>query len=210
MNPTLETYDYLIARSGIVGRQILNLARGMLAGNGAAVQQAHGLAGFWQKQIRHNRLIIIRGFSNLVITFYTYYIGGSLTRRDQQTFARLKGLNGKAYRLTLYNALFCGLPTAAGYFLLGEGFGLLRGVHSLADLPSLIAQHTSLALGLLSLTVDIFRMIDSFFNRRCWAPLGIFPMIINLPTYLKQIATYLRSVTPNTSLFLSKAQTKKS
>ena len=85
MNPTLETYDYLIARSGIVGRQILKLARGMLAGNGAAAQQAHGLAGFWQKQIRHNRLIIIRGFSYLVITFYTYYIGGSLTRRDQQT-----------------------------------------------------------------------------------------------------------------------------
>jgi hypothetical protein len=210
MNQTLETYDYLIARSGIVGRQILKLARGMLAGNGVAADQTRGLAGFWQKKIRHNRLIIIRGFSHLVITFYAYYIGGSLTRRDQQTFARLSGMNGNAYKLTLYNAVFCGIPCAVGYFLLGEGFGLLRGVHSLAEIPSLIAQHTSLALGLLSLAVDIFRMIDSFFNRRCWAPLGIFPMIINLPTYLKQIAAYIRSGTPNTSIFLSKAQSKES
>ena len=204
-----QTYDYLIAHSGIIGRQILKLAKGMLANNGAQKQKKQGLAGFWQQKIRHSRRTVVRVFSRLVIIFYTYYIGGSLTRHDQQTLARLKGLNGKAYRLTLYNALFCGLPTAAGYFLLGEGFGLLRGVHSLAELPSLIAQHTSLALGLLSLTVDIFRMIDSFFNRRCWAPLGIFPMIINLPTYLKQIVTYIRSVNPNTSLFLSKAQTKK-
>ena len=210
MNQTLETYDYLIARSGIVGRQILKLARGMLAGNGVAALQTGGLAGFWQEQVRHNRLIIIRGFSRLVITFYTYYIGGSLTRHDQQTFGRLNGMNGRSYRLTLFNALFCGLPCAAGYFLLGEGFGLLKGIHSLAEIPSLIAQHTSLAIGLLSLTVDLFRMVDSFWNRRCWAPFGVLPTIINLPTYLKRIVTYVRSGTQNTSSFISKAQTKKS
>lgn len=210
MNQTLESYDYLIARSGIVGRQILKLARGMLAGNGIAAEKKHGLAGFWQQQIRHNRLMIIRGFSCLVITFYTYYIGGSLTRRDQQTFARLNGMNGNAYKLTLYNAIFCGIPCAVGYFLLGEGFGLLKGIHSLAELPSLIAQHTSLALGLLSLAVDIFRMVDSFWNRRSWAPLGVFPLIINLPTYIKQILIYMRSVTQNSILPLSKAQIKKS
>jgi hypothetical protein len=151
------------------------------------------LTGFWQQQIRHNRLLIIRALSGFMIAFYTYYIGGSLTRRDQQTFAKLNGMDGNAYRLTLYNAFFCGIPSAMGYFLLGEGFSLLKGIHSLAELPSLIAQRTSLAMGLLSLAVDIFRIIDSAWHRRCWAPLGMFPLIINLPTYLKLIWTRIAS-----------------
>lgn len=187
MNSTEKSVDYLISRSGIVGRQILKLARWMLIENGEPEKQSLGLSGFWQQQIRHNRLLVIRALSGFMVAFYTYYIGGSLTRSDQQTFARLNGMDGNAYRLTLYNALFCGIPSAMGYFLLGEGFSLLKGIHSLAELPALIAQRTSLAMGLLSLAVDIFRMIDSAWHRRCWAPLGMFPLIINLPTYLKLI-----------------------
>ena len=165
----------------------------MLLNNGAPGKQSQGLTGFWQNQIRHNRLLIIRALSVFMIAFYTYYIGGSLTRSDQQTFAKLYGMDGNAYRLTLYNALFCGIPSAMGYFLLGEGFSLLKDIHSLAELPSLIAQRTSLFMGLLSLAVDIFRMIDSAWHRRCWAPLGVFPIIINLPTYLKLIWTRIAS-----------------
>jgi hypothetical protein len=203
-----QTYDYLIAHSGIIGRQILRLAKGMLADNGAPLKEKKGLAGFWQQKVRHSRRMVVRLFSLLVITFYTYYIGGSLTRQDQQTFARLKGLNGKAYQLTLYNALFCGLPTAAGYFLLGEGFSLLQGLHSLAELPSLIAHRASFGIGLASLVVDLFRLVDAAWNKRCWAPFGIFPMVINLPTYLKRLITYLWPANPDPPL--SKAQTKKS
>jgi len=202
MNSTEKPIDYLISRSGIVGRQILRLARWLLLTNGAPERQPHGLTGFWQQQIRHNRMRIIRALSGFMIVFYTYYIGGSLTRTDQQTFAKLNGMDGNAYRLTLYNAFFCGIPSAMVYFLLGEGFSLLKGIHSLAELPSLIAQRTSLAMGLLSLAVDIFRMIDSAWHRRCWAPLGVFPLIINLPTYLKLIWTRIaspaiRSARPN-------------
>lgn len=186
-----KSIDYLISRSGIVGRQILKLARWMLANNSAPEEHPQGLSGFWQQQIRHNRLLIIRALSGFMVAFYTYYIGGSLTRSDQQTFAKLNGLDGKAYRLTLYNAFFCGIPSAMGYFLLGEGFSLLKGIHSLAELPSLIAQQTSLAMGILSLAVDIFRMIDSAWHHRCWAPLGVFPFIINLPTYMKRIWTQI-------------------
>jgi len=203
-----ETFDYLIAHSGIIGRQILRLAKGMLANNGARQKKKQGLAGFWQQKIRHSRRMVVRLFSQLVITFYTYYIGGSLTRRDQQTFARLKGLNGNAYQLTLYNALFCGLPTAAGYFLLGEGFSLLKNLHSLAELPSLIAHRASFGIGLASLLVDLFRLVDAAWNKRCWAPFGIFPLVINLPTYLKRLVAYVWS--PNSTPPLSKAQTKKS
>jgi len=191
-----QTYDYLIAHSGIIGRQILRLAKGMLANNGAPQRKKQGLAGFWQQKVRHSRRMAVRLLSQLVIAFYTYYIGGSLTRQDQETFARLKGLNGNAYRLTLYNALFCGLPTAAGYFLLGEGFGLLKGLHSLAELPSLIAHRTSFGIGLASLMIDLFRLVDAAWNKRCWAPLGIFPVVINLPTYIKRLVAYVRPTNP--------------
>ena len=188
MNSTQKSsYDYLIARSGIFGRQILKLARYILISNGHTTEELDGSSNYWQKQIRHNRLIIIRGLSNLLVTFYTYYIGGSLTRSDQQTFARLNGMNGNAYQLTLFNALFCGIPTALCYFLLGEGFSLLKSAHSFAELPSLIAQKTSLSMGILSLVVDIFRLIDSAWHKRCWSPLGVLPVIINLPTYLKKL-----------------------
>lgn len=207
MNSTDKSIDYLISRSGIVGRQILKLARWLLKSNGAAEIRPHGLTGFWQQQIRQNRLLVIRALSSLMIAFYTYYIGGSLTRSDQQTFAKLNKMDGKAYRLTLYNALFCGLPTALGYFLLGEGFSLLKGLHSLAELPSLIAQRTSLGLGLLSLAVDIFRMLDSAWHRRCWAPLGVFPFIINLPTYLKLIWHQIGSSSKTSSHFYQERKT---
>ena len=200
-----KSIDYLISRSGIVGRQILRLARWMLLINEDPEKQPHGLTGFWQQQIRHNRLLIIRALSGFMVAFYTYYIGGSLTRSDQQTFAKLNGLDGNAYRLTLYNAFFCGIPTAISYFLLGEGFSLLKSLHSLAELPSLIAQRTSLAMGMLSLAVDIFRMIDSAWHRRCWAPFGVFPFIINLPTYLKQIWTQTASLGKTSSPEICKA-----
>jgi len=209
MNSTQKSYDYLIYRSGIIGRQILKLARCMLVNNGATSKQTHDWAGFWQKQIRHHRLMIIRGLSNLVVVFYTYYIGGSLTRSDQQTFARLNGMDGNAYRLTLFNALFCGVPSALCYFLVGEGFSLLKGVHSLAELPSLIAERTSLAIGLFSLAVDIFRLVDSAWHRRCWAPLGIFPFIINLPTYIKRLLIQTVSPEQNTTLIINRTDQQK-
>ena len=96
-------------------------------------------------------------------------------------------MDGNAYRLTLFNAICCGIPCALGYFVLGEGFSLLKGVHSYAELPSLLAQHTSLGVGLTSLSVDLFRAVDSFWHRRCWAPFGFLPLAINIPTYFKRL-----------------------
>ncbi len=135
---------------------------------------------------------MVRALVWLVTIVFTFYVGGSLTRSDQRTLARLRGMpEGQAYRLTLINAIFCGFPCAAGYFLLGEGFRLLSGLHSYAELPSLLALNFSLAMGTASLVVDIFRAFDAAFNRRCWAPLGVFPFILNLPTYLKKIGVGL-------------------
>ena len=182
-----QTFDYLIARSGIIGRQILKLCRFIHNKDADKFDSATGFGGFWLRQKWLRGLLGIRIVSLLLDWFYTYYIGGSLTRSDQKTFARLHGMDGNAYRLTLFNAVFCGFPCAIGYFLLGEGFDLLKGIHSYAEIPSLLARHTSLGIGIISLSVDVFRAIDSFWNKRCWAPFGFMPLVINIPTYLKRI-----------------------
>ncbi len=180
------TFDYLIARSGIIGRQILRLCRYINTAEHQKSKHPSGLERIWLQQYWLRQVLGVRLVSRLLVVFYTYYIGGSLTRSDQVTFARLLRMNGEAYRLTLYNAIFCGIPCAVGYFLLGEGFHLLKSIHSYAQLPSLLAQHTSLAIGVTSLAVDLFRMVDASWHRRCWAPFGFLPLVINLPTYLKR------------------------
>ena len=181
------SYDYLISRSGIIGRQILKLCRFINEKDELKFDRPKGPAGFFIRQRWVRSLLGIPTVNLILNAFYTYYVGGSLTRSDQLTFAKLHGIQDKAYRLTLFNSLFCGIPCALGYFLLGEGFQLLSGIHSYAELPSLLAKHTSLGIGLMSFSVDTFRAIDSSINHRCWAPFGFMPIAINLPTYLKRI-----------------------
>jgi len=181
------TFDYLIARSGILGRQVLRICRRISRSD---IRNSPPPPGAKQGRSRRQALSMLPAtgvISRGVVVFYTYYFGGSLTRSDQITFGRLLGMNDTAYRITLYNALFCGIPCAMGYFLMGEGFSLLKNIHSYAQLPSLMAQHTSLAIGTISLSVDIFRAVDAAWHRRCWAPFGFLPLIINTPTYLKRL-----------------------
>jgi hypothetical protein len=181
------SYDYLISRSGIIGRQILRLCRFINEKDEFKFDRPKGIGGFFIRQGWLRSILGVRIVNRILNAFYTYYVGGSLIRSDQLTFAKLHGMKDKAYRLTFFNALFCGTPCALGYFLLGEGFQLLSGIHSYAELPSLLAQHTSLGIGLVSFSVDMFRAIDSALNHRCWAPFGFMPIAINLPTYLKRI-----------------------
>jgi hypothetical protein len=187
--------DDLIAESGFIGRQILNFYRFMTyePPADAAGRDVKGLCSLWRHQTELRRFLTAAGLSRLADLLYTYYVGGSLTRQDQLTFARLNGMQERAYRLTGINALACGIPTALGYFLLGEGFTLLSGLGSYAEWPALITGNTTFVIGIISLAVDLFRAADAFLYKRCWAPFGIMPLIINLPTYFSQLTeTYRR------------------
>ncbi|RJQ71735.1 MAG: hypothetical protein C4519_19435 [Desulfobacteraceae bacterium] len=192
--------DYLINRSGFFGRQILKVARLLYSLQVRLRQPDGGSLGIFGKN--HTFLRIMRGVEALALFLFTYYVGGSLTRRDQHALAQLIGMGAKrAYRLTLYNSLLFGLPTAAVYFLLGEGFQWVGNLHSVAAIPSWVVGNTSRLIGAASLTVDLFRAIDAAWNGRCWAPLGTFPILINLPTYVKMAGRRLlgnnhRSVAP--------------
>ena len=73
------------------------------------------------------------------------------------------------------------------YFLLGEGFELLSGLHSYTELPALIARHLALLIGTISLIIDLFRAVDAAWMKRCWAPFGLMPFVVNAPTYLNRL-----------------------
>lgn len=119
---------------------------------------------------------------------YTYGIGGSMTRQDQLTFARFHGMSARAHRLTLINSVVFGLPSALLYFAVGRGFELLSRVSTTAELPSLIVADLSFGMALVNAGVDVFRILDSWLGKRCWAPFGTMPLVLNLPTYLKTAA----------------------
>ncbi len=181
---TSHAVEGLIARSGIISRQILKFYRFMRA-SGPGKNPAPEASVTQRVHYKLRRSLSAVKINVLADLLYTYYLGGSLTRQDQITFAKIHGMQSRAYFLTAFNALFCGIPTAAVYFLVGEGFQILSRVHSVTELPALLAGNVSLGLGAVSLAVDLFRAVDAFVNKRCWAPFGLLPAVINFPTYLK-------------------------
>ncbi len=189
------TVDQLISRSGIISRQILKLYRFMRE-SATRETASHSVGELWLRQEKIRRFLSGIGISKVADVLYTYYLGGSLTRQDQLTFARIHGMADRAYLLTGVNALACGIPTALSYFLVGEGFGLLSRLHSYTELPALLASHTSLWIGMVSLAVDLFRAVDAFWHKRCWPPFGMLPFAINLPTYLKIAAAKTKTTRP--------------
>jgi len=176
--------DTLIARSGIISRQILKFYRYMRrTGSEANLSSPPSRPKRILRQVC--RFLSILRINTLADVLYTYYLGGSLTRQDQLTFARIHEMEDRAYLLTGVNALLFGIPTALLYFLAGEGFQMLSRINSFTELPALFAGNTSLGIGIISLAVDLFRAFDAFRNKRCWAPFGFLPFMINFPTYIK-------------------------
>lgn len=178
--PEYDASGLLFDGSGFLGRNIIRLYRFMHHSG-----QLHDAGSPERWKIR--RLLDRVGISALVDFLYTYGIGGSLTRQDQLIFARFHAMEDRAYRLTLVNSIFFGIPSACIYFAAGEGFELLSRLNSVAEFPSLVIAHASFGFGIINAVVDFFRIFDSLVHRRCWAPFGAVPLVINLPTYLKTV-----------------------
>ena len=177
-----------IEDSGVIGRQIIRLYRFMHAAHRTSEGRARDAAASSGSPAGKLRHILDRaGISRTVDFLYTYGIGGALTRQDQLIFARFHAMHDRAYRLTLLNSVFFGIPSACAYFAAGEGFELLSSASSVAQIPSLAAAYTSFAMAIVNAAMNLFRMLDSLIHRRCWAPLGTIPILINLPTYLKSV-----------------------
>ncbi|MDY6971226.1 MAG: hypothetical protein SV775_02745 [Thermodesulfobacteriota bacterium] len=189
--------DRLISKSGIIGRQILHFYRFMRPEDHeyGGTDGSKTINSVWSKGNRLRRFLTRLGISWLADLLFTYYVGGSLTRQDQLTFAEIRGIGDRPYLLTLRNAVFCGIPMSLCYFLLGEGLDILADVHSYTEMSALIGQHIALVMGTISLIVDLFRALDAAWMKRCWAPFGIMPFVVNLPTYLNRVFNKIKEKT---------------
>lgn len=182
-----------IEDSGSIGRLIIRLYRFMHHAHRPAEGPARdAAASSGSPAVRIRRILDHAGISRAVDFLYTYGIGGSLTRQDQLIFARYHAMQDRAYRLTLLNAVFFGMPSACAYFAAGEGFELLSTASSMIQTPSLAAAYTSFAMAVVNASTHVFRILDALIHRRCWAPLGTIPLVINLPTYLKTVKRKIR------------------
>jgi hypothetical protein len=192
---TYREMDRLISKSGIIGRQILRFYRFMRPGEleNRWMDERRTIDSLWSKEHRLRRFLTVIGLSRLADLLFTYYVGGSLTRQDQLVFAQIRGIGDRPYLLTLRNAIFCGIPMALFYFLLGEGFDLLSEMHSYTELPAFMARHMALLMGTISLVVDLFRAFDAAWMKRCWAPFGIMPFVVNMPTYINHLLDRIKA-----------------
>ena len=181
-----EFLDSLIARSGVINRLIMRLYLDIdilgLDRWYAYIQRLKGkkrrvnLLSYWP-------LRIIERISAV-------YVGGSLTRAEQETFGRICRI--RAFKLSRWNAITFGSLTGILFFTSGEFTLWLSSFESIFDTSLGLTSWLLYSLGVVSVSVDLWRAIDSFARQKAHMPFGIFPLVINSTTFLTRIIDRLR------------------
>jgi len=173
--------DGLIARSGVINRVIMRLYLDIdilgLDRWYAYIQPLKGKKR-WVNLLSYWPLRIIERFSAI-------YVGGSLTSAEQETFGRICRV--KAYKLSRWNSIIFGTFTGIVFFASGEVTFWLSRFQTIFDTPLGLTSFLLYSFGVVSVSVDIFRAIDSFARRKAHMPFGFFPFTINSTTFLKRI-----------------------
>ena len=179
--------ENLIERSGLINRVIMRLYLGI---------DTRGLDR-WQAYIC--RLSGRKRMLNLISYWplramervSAVYFGGSLTSSEQHTFGRIAGI--KAHKLSRYNAAFFGSIAGVLFFSSGDFTLWLSTMTNVLDAPLSMTSLLLYSMGVVSVGVDCWRLIDSFARRRAHMPFGFFPFVINSTTLIKQWVENIQS-----------------
>jgi hypothetical protein len=176
-----EFLDSLIARSGVINRLIMRLYLDIdilgLDRWYAYIQRLKGkkrrvnLLSYWP-------LRIIERISAV-------YVGGSLTKAEQETFGRICRV--RAFKLSRWNAIIFGTLTGIIFFTSGEFTLWLSSFGTIFDTSLGLTSWLLYSMGVVSVSVDLWRAVDSFARQKAHMPFGIFPLAINSTTFLKRI-----------------------
>ncbi|HLA39580.1 MAG TPA: hypothetical protein VJ417_06275 [Candidatus Glassbacteria bacterium] len=183
--------DELISRSGLINRIIMRIYLGI---------DVRGLDR-WRAYIRrtHGRQRLINLVSywplRIIERITVFFIGGSLTAAEQATFGRIAGVSD--YKLSRYNAMVFGTGTAVLFFTYGEFTLWLSSLGTMFDTPLGFTSFLFYSIGVVSFSVDIWRMIDSYARKRAHMPFGFFPFIINSTTFAKRLSERYFSENPD-------------
>jgi len=182
-----EFLDELISRSGLINRIIMRIYLGI------DVRWLDRWYGYIQRtRGRRRRLFLLSYWPLRIIErISVFFIGGSLTAAEQRTFGRIAGVS--AYKLSRYNALVFGSATGALFLSSGKFTLWLSSLGTVFDTSLGFTSFLLYSVGVISISVDIWRVIDSFARKRAHMPFGLFPFVINSTTFAKRLAESLRS-----------------
>lgn len=178
--------EKLIARSGFINRAIMR------------IYQAVDVRGLerWRAKIERQEGRLRR------LNLYTYwsmkalerlsavYIGGLLTAREQRTFGMVCGL--RDYRMSRYHALVFGSLTGALYFSSGSFAFWMGGRSDRLGEPWDLTAACLFGMGAFSISMDLFRVVDSFVRKKAHMPLGVVSLLLNSPSIVKHYIGILR------------------
>ena len=179
--------DSLIARSGVINRLIMRLYLDIdILGLDRWYAYIRRLKGKkrWVNLLSYWPLRIIERASAI-------YVGGSLTGAEQETFSRICHI--RAFELSRWNALVFGTSTGIFCFTSGEFALWLSSFGTIFDTSLGLTSWLLYSVGIVSISVDIWRVIDSFTRNKGHMPFGLFPLVINSTTFLKRITDRFRS-----------------
>ena len=181
-----EFLDSLIARSGVINRLIMRLYLDVdilgLDRWYAYIQRLKGRKR-WMNLFSYWPLRILERISSV-------YVGGSLTGAEQETFGRICRI--RAFKLSRWNAIVFGTLAGIIFFTSGKFTLWLSSFASIFDTSLGLTSWLLYSVGVVSVSVDLWRVIDSFTRRKAHMPFGIFPLVINSTTFLKRIIDRLR------------------
>lgn len=182
-----EFLDELINRSGLINRAIMRLY---------LLVDVRGLDRWYAhiQRLRGRRLHRLELFSywplRVLERLSAIYIGGSLTADEQRTFGLICRMED--YELSRYNALIFGTLAGALFFSSGNFANWLGGFSGIFSGTLSLTSLLLYSIGVLSLAIDIFRVVDSLVRKRAHMPFGVFPLVINSTTFLKRLTDRLK------------------
>ena len=182
-----EFLDSLISRSGVINRLIMRLYLDIdILGLDRWYAYIRRLKGKkrWVNLLSYWPLRIIERVSAI-------YVGGSLTGAEQETFGRICHI--RAFELSRWNALVFGTLTGIFFFTSGDFAFWLSSFETIFDTSLGLTSWLLYSVGVVSISVDIWRVIDSFTRKKGHMPFGFFPLVINSTTFLKRITDRFRS-----------------
>tara|TARA_Y100000034_G_C6879053_1_gene402466 strand:+ start:420 stop:1007 length:588 start_codon:yes stop_codon:yes gene_type:complete len=150
----------------------------------AYFEYVSGNSGFINRWINNVYRNYLKGRANIgpVGTFLQAYIGGCMTRSDQEVFAQIA--EDDPWRLTVKNALI-DIVFSPQYYLLLQGTGMAA---------SFVTEHApehvnEIGYGLTSfiITANVIRMGLAAKLKKAYASISLEGLVINTPTYIKRL-----------------------
>lgn len=122
-----------------------------------------------------------KDFPKIFDSAFQIYVGGAMTRNDQEEFAEIAGRKG--YKMTAKNSVIS-ICMAPQYYLFSKGAGIVSDV-----LTGVGFDGETTGYGLAGLVVggNLLRAGMALKNKKSYAGLSADSLIINSPSYFKKI-----------------------